>query len=436
MDRHTRPQGEEILKQVEGQVKTLLADGAKEGTEKLVALRKDLDDCKKALDSINENIRQFKAGTLPGLAEQLKKEPFDFGRFAAGLKNIRVANLPFKSAFDVADAGHEREVIEQYAKLRDMGVDVGPSGGYLVPPEVSQEVISLATARMPLLKMGTTIITGLTGDLAVNRVSARPTGYWVGETGKPTSSDATFAQKWLRPKKVGAFSKVSNRLLQQSRGVADRVIREELATGMALTMHKGLCVGKGSEFEPLGIFTAGGTTSSNVTTGSNGHRQTIDDMAQMILDLENADELIDGGKFGFLCNPSVRSGLKRERAEMYSGQATTKGMTLNVLNPLMTNEMLNELLYPIECSTHVAKYTVGTSTTCSKVLFGNMQFFYVGLWRDLIIKASDVAGDGSTGSAFTEDQLYIVAFQECDCQVVRPTAFTIAAGAETNKANW
>jgi hypothetical protein len=102
----------------------------------------------------------------------------------------------------------------------------------------------------------------------------------------------------------------------------------------------------------------------------------------------------------------------------------------------MTNEMLNSMLYPIGVTTQVEKYTVGTSTTSTKVLFGNMRYFYVGMWRDLVIKVSDVAGDGSTGSAFTEDQLYVVAFQECDSQMVRPTAITIAGGAETLKSSW
>ena len=58
------------------------------------------------------------------------------------------------------------------------------------------------------------------------------------------------------------------------------------------------------------------------------------------------------------------------------------------------------------------------------------------MWRDLIIKVSDVASDGSTGSAFLDDQIYIVLFQEFDTALMRETAMTQAKGAETTKANW
>jgi hypothetical protein len=87
---------------------------------------------------------------------------------------------------------------------------------------------------------------------------------------------------------------------------------------------------------------------------------------------------------------------------------------------------------------------LGTSTllsmdsgaTTSKVICGNWKYFYIGLWRDFVMKVSDVAGDGGTGSAFLEDQMYIVAFQEFDCSVMRGSAFTIASGAETKESSW
>ena len=430
-----KAQGEELQRSIEAKVKSLVENGVAEGNAAIQAIKAELDGTKKSLATIDENIRQAKAGTLPGLKGEMEKRSFDFGKFVQGVRGIVVDHGNAKDSFEAAGAGFEHEVLSQYAKIRDASADVGPSGGYVIPPEISQEIIGLAFARMPLLKMGTTVISGLTGDLAVNRLSARPTGYHVGETGKPASSDVAFAQKWLRPKKVGAFTKISNRLINQSRGVAGRVIKEELAMGMAQEMHRALTVGKGSEFEPLGIFNTPGTTSSSVTEGSAGHRFTIDDCSMMIADIEAANELIDGGKFGFLMHPAVRSGLRRERAEMYSSQSSVKGMPMGYM-PIMTNEMLNSMLYPIETTTHISKYTKSTSTTCSKVAFGNMAFFYIGMWRDLVIKVSDVAGDGSTGSAFTEDQLYVVAFQEYDCQHVRPTALSIAIGAETLQSKW
>jgi hypothetical protein len=62
--------------------------------------------------------------------------------------------------------------------------------------------------------------------------------------------------------------------------------------------------------------------------------------------------------------------------------------------------------------------------------------FWMGIWRDFVLKVSDVASDGASGSAMLDDQIYIVAFQEFDTQLMRETALTQAIGCDTLEANW
>ena len=174
-----------------------------------------------------------------------------------------------------------------------------------------------------------------------------------------------------------------------------------------------------------------------MTTG--GGRFKIDDANLMIDDIESADEAsTPGAKMGFLMHPRVKNGMKRERVQFYSGQAASAGMPILPMNLLMTDKVLSDQLgQKIACTTLVPfNETVGTSTTCSRVTYGNWDLFWMGMWRDLIIKVSDVASDGSTGSAFLDDQIYIVLFQEFDTALMRETAMTQATGAETTKANW
>jgi hypothetical protein len=64
------------------------------------------------------------------------------------------------------------------------------------------------------------------------------------------------------------------------------------------------------------------------------------------------------------------------------------------------------------------------------VYFGNWADLYFALWQDITLKASDVTGDPS-GSAFTQDQLWILGQLECDCAVIRPNSFALVNDATT-----
>jgi hypothetical protein len=202
--------------------------------------------------------------------------------------------------------------------------------------------------------------------------------------------------------------------------------------------NEGLTVGTGTEYQPKGILNQPDTTSSTVSLGNNGGRFRVTDAARMEMDIDVANELIDNGKFGYLMRPEVKSGMKRERVVMYNGATADLGLPVDVMNPLMSDARLRDILgYDFKTTTQVPKdNVVGTSSTCSKVAFGNWEFFYVGMWRDFVIKVSEHASDAGGKSAFTEDQLYVVAFQEIDCELVRPTAMTIAAGAECLESKW
>lgn len=419
--------------EVQNQVRDLLKNGASETDAKVKALADEQKKMNDYLAKVEDQIKQYRASAVPGLGDQHKKTPFDLGMFVKALYLQKIGESdPWK------DAGFEKEAIDEYMKKRDANAAGGAAGAYLIPQEISGEVVSLAIARTPILNMGTTIIPNLTADLGLNRVTGRPTGYWVGENSAPTKDETTFGQVWMRPKKVGAFTKISNRLIYQSRGVADKVIRSELSIAMSLKMNEGLTVGKGTEYQPKGIFMQPNTTASSIDYGTSGKRFRMTDLATMEMDLDVANELIDNGKFGYLFRPEVKAGIKQERVVMYSGATADAGLPVDVMNPLMSNARIKEMLgYDFKTTTQIGKTeALGTSTTCSKVAFGNWEFFYVGMWRDLVIKVSEHASDAGGKSAFTEDQLYVVAFQEIDCELIRPTAFTIQTGAETLKSKW
>lgn len=423
---------------IQAQVKELLLTSSAESKAAVTALQNDLSALKNYVDKLEADAKQMKAASMPGFGVK-EAAKFSFTSFIGAL---------YKQAYTGAaghdnpwrDAGYEQEVIREYAKTKANTAGDGSEGGVLIPYEVTNEIVEMAIAQTPILNLGVTRIPGLVGELPVPTVTGRPTSYWVGENSKPTASQATYGMKFLRPKKIGCFTKQSNRLIYQSRGVSDMLIKQLLAESMALKLHEGLVNGTGSNFQPLGIMGQTGFTTSTVPTSGDlrGTRFKIDHAANMQMDLDVADELNMPGTFAYLMRPEVLAGMKRQTVVQYSGQAAADGAPVMALNPLMSNQVIRDVLgYNFGTSTQLSgtETSYGSSTT-SSVIFGNWAKFWVAFWRDFAIKVSDVAGDGSTGSAFLDDQMYILAFQEVDCLAMRPAAFTKVIGAQVSPASW
>jgi len=425
------------------QVKDLVKNGADANDERIKGMEANLTELKASVANVNAQEKKRDLTTVAGLKDTLKTEPFSMGSFCQALYHIGKGHNEVK-AFKMADAEYEKEVVDAYGKLneerkvRSNIAGDGSQGGYLVPQEVTDEIIEMVIANMPIMSLGPRVIKGLVGDLPIPKITGRPAGYWLGEIEAPTESESAFGQVWLRPKKAGAFCKVSNRLLFQTRGVADSIIRQLLAEEMQLTMEEGYIHGNGTDSEPLGIEAAATIAGMTATTAAiTGSRFRLDDAGVMQEDLDNANELKMVGNFGYLLHPRVKGGLKRERVLQYAAQAEKVAGPLIPGAPILSDSALAELIgYPLASTTLVRSNRAGgASDTLSNVYFGNWKMLYIGLWRDMVIKVSDSAGD-ATGSAFKQDQSWIVAHKETDCQVVRRTAFTALAGSDATKANW
>lgn len=409
--------------------------------EEIKTLNENLEKVTNSLTAVEENIKVNGKLKVPGLDEELKTNPFSWGAFAFAALNASHGMHEDKAW---KGAEHEKEIIDEYAKIAlprpvtkdHIGGD-GTQGGYLIPEEVTSEIIGMTIAQMPILEMGVTKLTGLYGDLPIPKQTERNTGYWVGETEPPTESTGAFDEITLRPKKAGAFTKYSKRLAHQTRGTADAIIKENVSDALALVIHQGFLRGTGTQSQPKGALTQTGyTVTPNLA--ANGARFRIDKAASMIQAIDVANELRMNGNYGFIMRPEVLGGMKRERIPQFTGQPIGQGMPLSMANILMTIEQLeNTVGYKIRTTTQLLNnLTKGTTSTASNVIFGNWKQLFCGFWRDLEIRVSDQASDSSGNSSFLKDQFFMVAFQEVDCNVGRVTAFTVVDDAETAEANW
>lgn len=390
---------------------------------KINALEKKLDE--QIAKSVKE--QEERKLSLPGLDEELKsgKKTFHFSKIVRAQVD-RDYDLKTQGAF-------EYEVLEQTAKKSANG-GTGAAGGYLIPEEAKGNLIDLAIAATPIKELGPTILTGLKGDLPIPKLTGRPTMYWVGEEEAATESGVTFGEIVLRPKTASAFTKVSRKLLYQTSNVAEAIVRDQLIKAFQLGLEQAILTGSGTDKQPKGLI-----NYANITTAPaavTGNRFRCDDAAFMQMTIDVANMLKPTGSFGYLMRPEILSGMKRERVMNYSTQTPSAGMP--VMNPLVSTKVLEDLLgYKIRTTTLLTKGTTGgaSGSTDSVVFFGDWSQLILAFWEGFELRSSDVAGN-SGGSALTQNQIWIAAFQGMDIAVKDETGFCKVTDADTLESNW
>jgi HK97 family phage major capsid protein len=319
----------------------------------------------------------------------------------------------------------EREVSNEYALTRkDLSQGVDSAGGYIVPQVALPGFIdSLRSAAVVWPQAGLTILDGLRGSpVTIPRVIGNSTVQWIGENVAPTPSDVTFGQLSMTPKKAAGIVKVSNRLIRMGTP-AETIVRRNLSTSLGLEVDRVILRGSGAAGEPRGIGNTAGIV--NVEIDTNGGPFTFEVAADMQIAVDESDATPRNQ--GYVGHPRAFHTMKTERIAQFSGQTAGAYVVLP-----MSDSMISDLLgFKFLRTTNIPKNLAkGSGTNLTEVYFGNWADVYFGLWTDIILKSSDVTGD-PTGSAFTQDQTWIMAQIECDVALARPTSFALVNDAAT-----
>jgi HK97 family phage major capsid protein len=379
-----------------------------------------------------EDAMKAKNNSLPG-CEGDSKKTFSF------TKALRVEAFG-ENHPECKDCGYEIEVRNQVNKATGQFASSGVAGGFMVPTELADFVVPLAYAKMPIMALKPTVLRGLKGNLNIPRVTSRSTAYWVGENAQPTAQSTNqFGMINLTPKRIAAYNRISNLLLLQAPSVAEKVIIDELSLMIALKLHSTLLYGTGTSYQPKGILTSG--IQSSTAIGTNGGRFTFDHLQKMVADIDNQDLLLDSGNFGFVCHPTIKQGLKRERIGNTSGTFAVSNVgfpLFGLYQGMMDDKAVEDRCgYPIKSTTQInTTNTKGTSSTCSDVLFGDFTQLIIAEWAGLQIKKTDVASDAAGNNAFLQDESWFLISSQIDTAIKNELAFTKIADAETTVSAW
>jgi HK97 family phage major capsid protein len=207
------------------------------------------------------------------------------------------------------DAGRnfddQRVYVPFSAFNRDLLTASGTAGGYLVSGRETHEAVDILRPWSVTARAGVVIETGLVGNQAVPKVTAKATAEWQTlETTAISGSQPTLGEIALLPKTVGVTLDFSRQLARQTN--AEKFVQRELLRTAGTAVDQAVINGSGIAGEPLGLMRVPGVQTQSGTTLNSG----VLSMKQKAAEANVNDERI-----AFLSTPAVRALLEaRERA--------------------------------------------------------------------------------------------------------------------------
>jgi len=259
------------------------------------------------------------------------------------------------------------DVLTAPIRRRALNAETPSAGGYLVTEnDAGQGMIELLRAMPVVSSMGARVLTGLMGNIAIPSKAGGATAYWLSETGSITTSNQTFAQVGMTPKRLGAQTAYTLQLLAQASVDVESMVREELMEVLALALDLAAIDGDGNA-EPLGILN---TTGINTVTF--GAAATWAKVVSFETEVSTDNAL--RGSMGWITSPGVRG--KWRSIDQATGAARWLWGADNAPNG-----------YPA---------AVTSQMPGNKVIFGNWQDLIIGLWdgMDIVVDPYTLASNG------------------------------------------
>lgn len=160
----------------------------------------------------------------------------------------------------IAAAGGIPHVAQQIAEANgdsglfaNQNMSNGSSGGFLVPEDVSSEIIELLRPASAVRAMGARTVPMPNGNLTTNRRATGAMFAYAGEQEDTTATGYTWGQMKLSAKTLTGIVPISNDLLLSSGTNVDRLIRDDIVADAAQIEDRFFLRGAGTENAPKGL---------------------------------------------------------------------------------------------------------------------------------------------------------------------------------------
>lgn len=241
-----------------------------------------------------------------------------------------------------------------------------------------------------VMQAGARMLSGLSGDVKIPKKLTAAAASWIStEGGDTSSSEMTVGSVSMVPRTLGAFTDATRQLLIQSSLDVEALMRDDLATALALAIDKAALEGSGSSGQPTGILLTSGV---NKPTSFAAAIPTFAEVVAMETAVATDNALM--GNLAYILPAAMYGGLKtKEKATNTAQFVVEPGGTINGYRGIVSNQATDGNLY-----------------------FGNFADLLVGFFGGL-----DITVDPYTNSR--SGTVRIVALQSCDVAVRHAVSF-------------
>lgn len=291
------------------------------------------------------------------------------------------------------------------------GVDIGPetkaasegigsAGGYLVPELLSAGVIDRARAQAVVLRAGALTVPMESAELSIGRLATGITPGWKSENATAVASDPTFERVTFRTRTLIGLAKCSVELMEDV-STLQGTVENEFSKGLALELDRACLRGTGAANEPLGIINQPGILTTAVGGALTRYQNVVTSVRDLRIQNFEPDFLI----------------LAPRTQAFYDGLEDTTNQPLRPPEVWGQLQKLNTTSIPTNLG--------GGSDT--EVYYGKGSELMVGIRTRLRIEVSREAAD-SSGSAFSDLQVWVRAYLRADVALAHPAAFLTLTG--------
>ncbi len=347
-----------------------------------------------------------------------------------GLTRQEAQQFSFARAITAQATGDWSDASFEQAVLRETRNQTTRSNSFVVPNEILTRDITktgapsmVGTDHMAssfidfLYKQSSvlgrcTVMSGLSGDIAIPRLAGTATAGWYSEQGTITASTPSFDNVVLRPEVLAAMVSYSRKLLAQSQPNVESIVRRDLATVLSLEMERAVINGSGIDNEPTGILNTAGVTSIALGTPDGG-QPSWTGLLRLIEAVASANADTGGA---FIINSATEAYLRQKQRIAATDSVfvldSTSGEGIAGREVIVSNNVPSDL-------------TKGAGTDLSAIIYGDLSHVLLGQWGGLEIIV-DPYTDLQTST------IRVAAFMHCDIGLRHTEAFAFHPDADVS----
>lgn len=327
------------------------------------------------------------------------------GRTIRGLaRDEKLVNSPDRAigpAMTVADFGRAAQAAatgrwsalapEIRAAMQE-GVNTG--GGFLVPDQLSRQVIDLARNASVTVAAGAITVPMESDHMILAKVVADPTAVWIGENVAIGDSDISFGAVTLTARKLAVLVKASNEVVSDAQNLGDLLVRS-ISAAVALEFDRAAMYGVAPAINGFRDH----ADLNQVSMGTNG--AAADDYSEPVDALQKlwaANVAVDAPLVAVMAPRTAAAFAKLEDS---TGQPLRAPAVWELVRKLVSNQV------PVNL-------TQGSSNVASDILVGDWSNLLIGVRMETRVEVSREAG-----TAFGDDQTWFRAILRADTVLTR-----------------